>query len=173
MDPLSLPLHVGHDAAPALTTRLAVGLVAGFLATLVMNVPMRRLREGQTPPFVAGRALSGEPLREVSGGLATGLHYVAGTLGGLLFVLAGAGFERVLPAEPVLTGLGLPVYPYLAALATTALAAFGLVAYALLPAFGDAARDRAATVRRDWGVAVLVYGVTLGFAVPAVLVLFV
>lgn len=171
MDPFAL--HAGHSTAPDVTVRLLVGLAAGLLATVVMNVPMKRLREGQTPPFVAARALTGDPLTSVSGGLASGLHYVTGALTGVLFTLASVGFEKVLPAEPQLTGLGLPVYPYLAALVVTFLFLFGLFAYVLLPAFGDSARDRAGRVRRNWGVSTAVYTVALGLAVPAVFALFV
>lgn len=166
-----LPLHATHAEPPGLTVRLVVGLAAGLLAAVVANVPMGRLREGQTPPFVAARALTGDPLPEVSAGLATGLHYATGALGGLLFALVGFGLERVLPTAPALPGVVLPVYPSVAALGLVALSGFGLVASVLLPRFGGSARDRAARVRRDWAVVVAVYAVALGVAVPALLLL--
>lgn len=168
----AFPLHLNHTSPPELTARLFVGLVAGLLATAVMNIPMKRLREGQTPPFVVARAFTGDELVEVSGGFASGLHYVIGMLTGLLFTLVSVGFERLLPADLLFAGVGLPVYPYLAALVVTFLFLFGFFAYVILPAFGDSARNRADRVRRHWGISTAVYTVALALAVPVVIALF-
>ncbi|MFC7176059.1 hypothetical protein [Halosegnis marinus] len=79
MDPFALPLHVADFST---TGRVAVGAVAGLVATVAMNVPMHRLPEGSTPPFVAAGALTGEGPADVDPVLASGTHYAAGVLGG-------------------------------------------------------------------------------------------
>ncbi|WP_255148711.1 hypothetical protein [Halorarius halobius] len=157
MDPFVL--HVSD--VPTLTGRAAVGAVAGLLAAVVMNIPMQRLPEGTAPPFVAAGALTGEGLAEVDPKLASGVHYAAGVLAGVVFTLVAVGLERVLPPRAALAGVGLRIAPHaLAALVTFAFLVV-FFAYLVLPVFGGEARERAGQVRRDWVVSASVYTVAL------------
>jgi hypothetical protein len=118
---------------------------------------MRRLVEGSTPPFVAASALTGEPLTEVSEGLASLVHYAAGTLAGAGFILAAETIESLLLVRYVLAGTGLPLVPHLAA---------GGITFAVLPLFGGEAADRAARVRNDWAISAAVYTAAVLVLIP-------
>lgn len=167
MDPL--PLHVSDVATP--TSRLAVGVVAGLLAAVLANVPMRRLPEGTAPPFVTAGALVGETLSEVDPTLASGVHYASGALGGALFTLLSLGFERALPPRAVLAGVGLRAAPLALATLCTYAAVVLAFGYVVLPLAGGEATARASQVRRDWVVTTAAYTVALvGFVVLLVAV---
>jgi hypothetical protein len=157
MDPFVL--HVND--VPTVSGRVAIGAVAGLLATVVMNVPMQRRPEGATPPFVAAGALTGEPLDEVDPKLASGVHYAAGILGGVLFTLLAVGFEAVLPFTAALAGVGIRLVPLFLATLFTYGFLVAVFAYLVLPRYGKAALDRADQVRTDWVVSVTVYAVAL------------
>lgn len=163
MEVAVVPLH-GFEAPPPLSIRVALFAAAGLAATVVMNLPMKLLREGQTPPFVAGAALTGTAPEEVAPALASAVHYAAGALAGVLFALLSAGLGRPtagLPAEPHLPGTTVSAVPaLLAALATYGFlyAFFGTL---VLPRFGGPVRDRARRVRRDWAVSAGVYTAAL------------
>lgn len=169
---MPVPLHANHVAPPSLPTLAVVGAVAGLFATFVMNVPMKRLREGQSPPFVVARAFTGDPLVDVTGRAATAVHYVGGTVAGFVFGLVAALLTGPLSARPWVPGVALPLLPSLVALAVVFGLLYGAFAYLALPRFGGSARDRAPRVRRDWAVSVGVYAVTLAVLVPTLLALF-
>lgn len=162
MDPVVLHL----SDVPSLPGRLAIGTVAGLLAAVVTNVPMQRLPEGTTPPFVVAGALAGEPLDEVDPRLASASHYLGGSLGGALFALVAVGLEAVLPFTAVIAGVGLRLVPHvLAALVTVAVAVAGF-AYVVLPLWGGEATERAPRVRSSWVLSVTVYTLALSLFVP-------
>lgn len=168
-------LHTGHFVPPPFTTRLLVNVVAGLLATVVMNVPMKRLREGQTPPFVAASAITGDKLKEVPSLIASGIHYGAGMLAGVLYTLLVVGFEDVVPPIEFIGGTGLSLGPHLLAGAVVLAFLYGFFAYFVLPRFGQSAntegrRDR---VRSDWLRSALVYALALLVLVPLMTVVFV
>lgn len=157
MDPFVL--HIND--VPTTTGRVAIGAVAGLLATVIMNIPMQRRPEGSTPPFVAAGALTGQALDEVDPTLASGIHYSAGILGGVLFTLLSLGFESVLPFTAALAGVGLRLVPLFLALLLTYGFLVAVFAYLVLPKFGKAAMDRAEQVRTDWVISAGVYVVAL------------
>lgn len=162
MDPVAL-----HAAdVPSVPGRVAIGAVAGLLAAVVTNVPMQRLPDGSTPPFVVAGALTGDSLDAVDPRLASGSHYLGGSLGGASFTLVAVGFEAVLPITAVMTGVGLRLVPHvLAALVTFAVAVAGF-AYVVLPLWGKEATDRASQVRAAWVASMAVYTVALSLFVP-------
>ncbi|WP_435197145.1 hypothetical protein [Natronomonas sp. EA1] len=170
-------LHTGHFGPPPFTTRLLVNVVAGLFATIVMNIPMKTLREGQTPPFVAASALSGDDLPEVPSALASGIHYGAGMLGGVLYTLLVVGFEDVVPVPPLafIEGTGLALGPHLLAGAVVLAFLYGFFAYLVLPRFGQSAyaEERRDRVRADWLRSALVYVTALLVLVPLLTVTFV
>lgn len=134
-----------------------VGTAVGLFATLVMDVPMGRLPEGETSPRVAAGTLSDEPLDLAPGGVATAAHYGAGVGTGVLFV-SGVAATGWLLDSPVL------------AVAVTAVALFVLMnwffSFVVVPAYGRVPDDRIERVRRDWAISAASYlvaasGVTL------------
>lgn len=170
--PSSLVLHIGHAGTPDFPVRLLLNGLAGLLAAVVMNVPMQRLPEGSTPPFVAGAALSGQEPTEVSGTTASALHYVAGVLAGVLFTAVVVVLETPAQFGLLVAGTGLPVVSHLAGGVVVFLVLYAFFAYLVLPRFGGSVRQRAEQVRQDWLVSALVYCVALLVLVPAVTVMF-
>jgi len=140
----------------AVPLRFVVGLVAAVFATLVMDIVMARLPEGDTPPYVAAGVLTETTPGEAHGRLASVVHYLAGGLTGPLFVWF------LLSAEALLDGELLPA----AALAT-------LVSYPLMVGFfvlvvlprSQLPAQRVGVVRRDWAVSAAAY---LAVLVPIV-----
>lgn len=163
MQTAAVPLH-GFETPPPLSTRIALFAAAGLVATVVMNAPMKLLREGQTPPFVAAAALTGDQPGDVSPALASAVHYAAGALAGVLFALLSAGLGRPavgLPPEPHLPGTTVSAVPALLAALATFGFLYGFFGALVLPRFGGPVRERARRVRRDWAVSAGVYTVAL------------
>ena len=139
---------------------LVVGPVVGLLATLAMDRVMARLPEGDTPPRVAAGVLTRTPVDDAPARLATWIHYVAGAGSGLLFVGLAAAVGAVgavgTGAVPTLVVAGVVMFGLMV----------GFFALVPLPRVEGLARQRLATVRRDWAVSAATYVV-----VAAVLVL--
>jgi hypothetical protein len=134
----------------AIPARLVVGAIAGFVATLVMDIPMKRLPEGETPSYVAAGLLEGESLDDAPDQVATAVHYGAGTLSGVLFVSLTVAVETLLDT----TGSVLAVV-------AAAIVQFPLMvvvfSYVVLVVYGRVPDDRVAQVRRDWARSAAVY----------------
>ena len=143
----------------SLSGRLLLGGAAGLLATLVMDLAMRRLPEGTTPPFVAAGVLSDESLSAASGRLATAVHYLAGTASGLVFVTLALAAESLLGLSPI------PSFVAAAILQLPVTVAF--FSYLVVPVYGRVPADRVARVRRDWTVSATVYVAALTVLVAA------
>lgn len=151
-------LHALDLPGPA---RIAVGALAGLLAALLATIPMQRLPEGATPPFVVAGAVTDEPPGEVDPRLASVLFYVGGAVTGSLFVAVSLALEAVLPFVAAIAAIGLRIVPLaLAILATFALLVAGF-SYVVLPKFGAEVMARAVRIRRDWVVSTSVYTVAL------------
>jgi hypothetical protein len=151
------------QALTASADRLFLGAAAGLLATLVMDVAMRRLPEGTTPPFVAAGVLSDEPLGSAPALLATAVHYVAGIGSGVL--LAGLA----LAAESLLNLSALPAHVVAAVVQLPVMIAF--FSYLVVPVYGRVPADRVDRVRTDWALSAGVYVVALtALAVAPVLI---
>lgn len=145
---------------PTFLGGLVAGLVAGVLATLAMDVVMKRLPEGSTPPKVAASVLAGTDVDAAPERLASVVHYVAGAGSGVLTaaMLAGAvaiggGFGAV----PVAVGVAAVMFACMV----------GFFAFVPLPRTTGLARQRLRRVRRDWAVCAAVY---LAVAIPVLLV---
>jgi len=151
------------DLVPLVTTlsvplRFVLGVAAAVAATLVMDVVMARLPEGETPPFVASGVLTETPPDTAPPRLASVVHYIAGGLTGPLFVWF------LLASEGLLGG---------PSLLSTALA--GVVLYVLMVGFfvvvvlprSQVAAQRLGAIRRDWAVSAAAYLLVL---VPVVAV---
>jgi len=133
--------------SPGVPLLIAVGVLAGIIATRAMDVVMARLPEGETPPFVASGVLTEQDPETAPGRLAAVVHHVAGWLTGPLFVVL------LLFAGSV---LGNRLVAYLA----TALVLFALMvgffAIVVLPRPG-LARQRVQMITRDWAISAAVY----------------
>jgi hypothetical protein len=146
------------SSTPDPVLRFPVGLVAGVVATLAMDLVMARLPDGTTPPKVSAGVLTEAHPDETPQRLASVLHYLAGVGTGLLFVWLSLAVE-FLAGEPSLTTI----------LATTGLlfvlmvGFFVLVPLPLAPGLTDARRRRTG---RDWALSAAAYLVVL---VPLVL----
>lgn len=134
------------SASPAV--RLPLGVVAGVLATLVMDVAAARVPEGTTPPTVAAGVLTGRHPDVAPDRLASVVHYLAGALTGPLFVwllyvgetLAGPSLVGVLLATAVLFVLMVAFF-------------IGVV----LPRSEGLPQQRLRKIRRAWALSAGVY----------------
>jgi len=129
----------------------AVGVGAGIVSTLVMDVVMARLPEGETPMYIAAGVLTDRPPEEAPGRLAAVVHYVAGLLTGPLFVWLLLASEGLLGASAVST---------VAAAVVLLVLMIGFFAVVVLPRSRVDA-GRLGTIRRDWAVAAAAYLVVL------------
>jgi len=129
----------------------AVGVGAGIVSTLVMDVVMTRLPEGETPMYIAAGVLTDRPPEEAPGRLAAVVHYVAGLLTGPLFVWLLLASEGLLGASAVST---------VAAAVVLLVLMIGFFAVVVLPRSRVDA-GRLETIRRDWAVAAAAYLVVL------------
>jgi len=128
--------------------RFVVGVAAGVVATIAMDLVMARLPEGETPPFIASGVLTDSVPDDAPGRLANVVHYVAGWLTGPLFVW------MLLTSEGLVGGQSL--------LATAVAAA---VLYALMVGFfalvvlprSRLPSARIADIRRDWAISAAAY----------------
>mgnify|MGYP006300105859 CR=1 FL=1 len=135
----------------------AVGVGAGIVATLVMDLVMARLPEGETPMYIAAGVLTDRPPGGAPGRLAAVVHYVAGLLTGPLFVWLLFTSEGL---------LGTSVVSTLAATVVLLVLMVGFFAVVVLPRSRVDDRRRGA-IRRDWSLAAATY---LAVLVPLVAV---
>lgn len=132
--------------------RFVVGLLAAGVATLVMDVVMSRITEGETPPQIAAGVLTGRRPDSAPSGVADAVHYTAGLLTGPLFVWLTLAVEGLLGEESLLaTGI--------AAVVLYALMV-GFFAGVVLPRSRVRSR-RVSAIRRAWAVEAAAYVVVL------------
>lgn len=125
-----------------------VGIAAGVVATLAMDIVMARLDEGGTPPKIASGVLTDTDPDRAPERLASAVHYVAGTLTGPLFVwlylaasvVVGGGVAATVAAAVV-------CYPLMV----------GFFVVVVLPRSRGLARQRLSKIRRAWSVEAAVY----------------
>jgi len=161
-----------HSPALTLSTVYVLGAVAGLIAAVVSNVPMHRLSEGSTAPFVAAALLTDDTPDAVEPTLASGLHYAAGVLAGVFYTTAEYGIETIVPSPRLyIAGTQLSVVVHLLALLVTFVFLVGFFSYVVLPRF-DALRGRYERIRRAWLVVATAYVFGLALFVPALLGLF-
>jgi len=136
------------SAPPSIPLLFVLGVGAGVVATLAMDLVMPRLPEGATPPQVASGVLTATEPDRAPEGVASAVHYVAGALTGPLFVwlylvaaaVVGAGTPGVVAAVAV-------CYPLMV----------GFFALVVLPRSRGLPRQRLSPIRRAWSVEAAVY----------------
>lgn len=149
----------------SLPTALAVGLLAGLAATLVMDVPMRRLlNEGMTPPFVAAGAVTGRDTADAPRRVAMAIHYGSGLGAGVIYVTLVAVVSSLVSAGPSVASV--PVLALVVAAVVQLPVMVAFFSYFVLPTFGTVARQRVAPIRRAWLRAAVVYVLAVAVFVP-------
>jgi len=164
-------LHVGGDVPP-LDLRLALAAVAGLVATLGMTAVMRLQSHGYVPAYVAAAAVWRRPPEQVSRSAADAVHLAAGMAAGVLFEALDAGYERLRSAAGVdveVVVAGVATLSEVAALAVVVAFLYAFFSSLVFPRFGGAAYEtRTGTVRRQWAVSAVAYGVVLFAALQVV-----
>lgn len=147
-------------AVPAPVLRFPIGLVAGVLATLAMDLIMTQLPEGKTPPGVAAGVLTKTHPDRAPDRLGTVAHYLAGVGTGLLFVWLSLAAEAFASGPSVLTAVVTGVVLYVLMV--------GFFVLVPLPRAPGLSSDRRRATGRDWAIMaagyllVLVPAVTIG-----------
>lgn len=157
-----LPVHIPGEIPPPIDVRLAVALLAGLLATLTMSVVMRWQSYGYVPAYVAAGAVFRQPPEEVSWSAANAIHLAAGMLAGLAFESLVIAYEQIreplgITVEVVIVGV--TTLSELLALVVVVAFLYGFFVGVVFPRFGGIAHEvRPAVIRRQWALAVFVYG---------------
>jgi hypothetical protein len=148
------------DTTPTLAVplRFVVGLGAGIVATLMMDLVMPRLPEGSTPPSIASGVLTTASPSAAPKRLATVVHYIAGILTGPLFVWLLFATEGVL-GDRSLVAVGV-------AAVVLYVLMVGFFAVVVLPR-SMVANSRVGAIRRDWAIDALAYVLVLAPLVTA------
>lgn len=132
--------------------RFPLGLLAGILATLAMDVVMARIDEGETPPTVASGVLTLTHPDRAPERLASVVHYVAGLLTGPLFVY-------VLYATEFLVGRSLLTTAVAAAVLFVVMVGFFTVV--VLPRPDGLSTERRKRIASAWSYMALTYVIVL------------
>ncbi|MGB9951533.1 MULTISPECIES: hypothetical protein [unclassified Haloarcula] len=146
--------------ALTVSLRFGIGVAAGVVATVVMDLVMARLPEGETPPFIASGVLTDSAPQNAPERLASVVHYIAGWLTGPLFVWV------LFTTEGLLGGPSIVAAVLAAAVLYTLMV--GFFVFAVLPR-SRLPSARVPDIRRDWAISaagyllVLVPLVALGF----------
>ena len=138
-------------ATLAVPILFAVGVGAGIVATLMMDLVMARLPEGETPMYIAAGVLTDRPPGDAPGRLAAVVHYVAGLLTGPLFVWLLFASEGL---------FGRSVVSTLAATVVLLVLMVSFFAIVVLPR-SRVDDSRLGAIRRDWSLAAAAYLVVL------------
>ena len=138
--------------------RFPLGLAAGVLATLAMDLVMARLPEGETPPTVAAGVLTLTHPDRAPARLASVVHYLAGLLTGPLFVYTLYLAESVVGPSTLATA---------AAAVVLLVVMIGFFVVVVLPRPDGLSPNRRGRIGRDWAVCAAVYVAVL---VPVVAV---
>jgi hypothetical protein len=169
---LAVPLHVPGEIPPPLSIRLAVAMLTGLLATLGMTVVMRLQSYGYVPAYVAAGAVWQRPAEDVSWSAANAVHLAAGMLAGVGFEALLVGYERLRDALGIQTEVVIAEVTTASELTIVAIVVvflYGFFSWLVFPRFGGAAYEtRPETVRRQWALSAVVYGVGLFVAVTVI-----
>ncbi|QIB75116.1 hypothetical protein GL213_04830 [Halogeometricum borinquense] len=138
---------------------------SGFVAALVMGVPMSRQEDGFTPAYIAASILRGTTPDEVSEGDAYVTHYGAGVLAGILYAVAYTALAALLP--PLVSVGSMLVLPHAVATAVVVGFVYSFFAHLVLPRAGKRVyEERSTAVRGQWLRSSFVFGLTLVVVLP-------
>ena len=158
---------VAAGASLSLTATVALGVVIGLLAAVVMDWPMSRQPDGFVPAYIAAAVVTRQSVDSVRLPAAMIVHHAAGGLAGLLYALLVVGLDAGVPTIATVGGVGLPAH--LLAVAVVVAFIYAFFAHLVLPrAGGRTYEEQATAVRGQWLRSALVFGVTLAVGVPLV-----
>ena len=164
MEPLTSGLAPGTVPIPWF---LAIAVIAGVVAALVMGWPMSRQPEGFTPAYMAAGVLTRASTQDVRFRTALIAHHLAGGLAGLLYALVALGVDRVSPG--LSPGVGVALHAHLLGVIVVVGFIYSFFAHLVLPrAGGRPYEEQATAVRGQWLRSALVYGLVMLAFVPAV-----
>lgn len=169
-----IPLHAtgGHAVAPAYDVRLSVAMVAGLLAVLGSLAVMRLQSYGYVPAYVSAAALWNTEPERISRSGATAVHVASGIIAGLLFEITVIASEQLRGAVGIDTEVlvaGVTSLSEFVVLVALVIALYAVFSWGVFPRYGGAAYEtRPDTVRRQWAVSVVVYGLGLFAALTVV-----
>ncbi|QCJ46127.1 MULTISPECIES: hypothetical protein [Haloprofundus] len=162
---VDIALDTAAAQSAASLVRLVLGALAGFVAAVVMGVPMGRQEGGFTPAYVAASVLRRTTPDEVSLRDATVVHHGAGMLAGVLYAFALIVGESVVP--PVWSLGGVDLLSHLVAVGVVVGFIYGLFAHVVLPrAGGRIYEEQSTAVRGQWLRSSLVFGAALAVVAP-------
>ena len=165
MEPLTSGFAPGTVPIPWF---LAIAVIVGVIAALVMDWPMSRQPEGFTPAYIAAGVLTRTPTESVRFRTAMIAHHLAGGLAGLLYALVALGVDRVSPG--LSPAVGVALHAHLIGVVVVVAFIYAFFAFLVLPrAGGRPYEEQATAVRGQWLRSALVYGVTVLILVPAVM----
>ena len=151
------------DVAPF----VAVCAVCGVFAAVVMDFPMARQAEGFTPAYIAASVLARSRPSSVESRSAFVVHHVAGAAAGVLYAVIYLLADGPLPGVAAVGGVD--VIPHTLATLVVSGFIYAFFAHLVLPRRGRGIyEERATAVRGQWLRSVVVFGVTVAVAVPAV-----
>lgn len=146
---------------------LVVGALAGFLAAVVMNLPMGWLADGYAPAYVAAAAVRGRSPETVARRDAVVVHHAAGVLAGLVHAVLTWAVLSITGTADATAGVG--PFANLAVAAVLVVCLYALFAYLVFPRAGGPLRERGDAIRRQWLLSAFVYGFALSALVPGLL----
>jgi len=165
MEPLTSGFAPGTVPIPWF---LAIAVIVGVIAALVMDWPMSRQPEGFTPAYIAAGVLTRTPAESVRFRTAMIAHHLAGGLAGVLYALVALGVDRVSPG--LSPAVGVALHAHLIGVVVVVAFIYAFFAFLVLPrAGGRPYEEQATAVRGQWLRSALVYGVTVLILVPAVM----
>lgn len=148
---------------------VVVCLLSGFVATVLMNIPMVVQPEGYLPAHVAAGALTDTDPTEVSRVLAVAVHHVTGTLAPLCYGAVVFVLSLVLPTLVSLNGV--PAIPHLVGTVALTLFIYAFFERVAMPRAGGRLQEDRDRIVRQWALSSFIYGVTVGLLVPVMVVL--
>lgn len=138
-------------------------LLAGAIASLLLNIPMAVQPEGYLPAYIAAGELTGADPTDVSDAVAVALHHGTGIAAALLYGLVVA-LLSLLPTVVSLSGV--PVVPHLIGVVMVTLFIYFFFARVAFPRVRRTYRDSEDEILKQWALSAFIYGVTLGLVVP-------
>jgi hypothetical protein len=164
------PTEPAASLAGAAATVLVVGAVAGFVAAVVMDLPMRRQSDGFTPAYIAASVLQRSGADAVSFPAALLVHHGAGVLAGVLWGVVALVVSVPFGVDLTASGPVLVAVPHVLGVVVTTAFIYAFFALLVLPrAGGEIYEERATAVRGQWLRSSLVFGATMLVAAPALL----
>ncbi|MGQ4557048.1 hypothetical protein [Halobellus sp. GM3] len=160
--PALTPLTAAANA-PAF---VLVCVACGFLAALVMDIPMSQEEDGFVPAYVAAAIVRRVPPAAVTFAQGAVAHHAAGALAGGLYAGCYLALSAALPGTVAVGGVDL--LPHVLSTAAVAAFVYAFFAHVVLPRAGRRIyEERATAVRGQWLRSSVVFGAVIGVIVPA------